>query len=66
MMQYRFSWFARPLLRFLRDENGATAIEYALMLALIFVVCVSAIQTFGKTTRNTFQHSVDKISSAGS
>jgi pilus assembly protein Flp/PilA len=66
MMQCRFSCLARPLLRFLRDEDGATAVEYALMLALIFVVAVSAIQSFGKTTRNTFQYSVDKITTKGS
>ncbi len=66
MMPCRFSWLARPLFRFLRNEDGATAVEYALLLALIFVVCVSAIQTFGKTTQNTFQYSVDKITSTGS
>ncbi len=66
MMQCRFSWIARPLFRFLRDEEGPTAVEYALMLALIFVVCVSAVQSFGKTTKNSFQHSADKITSAGS
>jgi pilus assembly protein Flp/PilA len=54
------------LLRFLRDDDGPTAVEYALMLALIFVVCVSAIQTFGKTTQKSFNYSVEKITGTGS
>ena len=65
-MQSRLLWLSRPLLRFLRDESGATAIEYALILALVFVVAVSAIQSFGKATQNTFNYNVSKITSTGS
>jgi len=66
LMCSRLSWLAGPSLRFLRDESGATAIEYALILALIFVVCVSAIQSFGKSTQKSLNHSVSKITGAGS
>jgi pilus assembly protein Flp/PilA len=42
--------------RFLRDEDGPTAVEYAVMLALIIVVCVTAIQVLGTNASNTFSY----------
>ena len=42
------------LVKFLKDEDGPTAVEYAVMLALIIVVCISAITTLGKNTNSTF------------
>jgi pilus assembly protein Flp/PilA len=36
----------RFLTRLGKDESGATAIEYGLIVALIFLVCLGAIQTF--------------------
>ncbi len=33
--------------RFLRDENGASLVEYALLIALIAVVCVGAVTLIG-------------------
>jgi pilus assembly protein Flp/PilA len=44
----------RPVLRFLRAEDGPTAVEYAVMLALIIVVCIAAISTVGTKTNATF------------
>ena len=41
---------------FLTSEDGPTAVEYALLLALIFVVCVSAMQTLGSNSNNTFSY----------
>ena len=42
------------MVRFLKtlghDERGATAVEYGLILALIFLAIVGALETFGKTT----------------
>jgi len=35
--------------QFLSDESGPTAVEYAVMLALIVVVCIAAITTLGRT-----------------
>jgi len=40
--------------QFLRDEDGPTAVEYAVMLALIIVVCITAIGLLGSNARNTF------------
>jgi pilus assembly protein Flp/PilA len=39
---------------FLQREDGPTAVEYAVMLALIIVVCIGAITTLGSNTNKTF------------
>ena len=39
---------------FCKREDGPTAVEYAVMLALIIVVCIAAITTLGKNANNTF------------
>ncbi|RFC64981.1 Flp family type IVb pilin [Fulvimarina endophytica] len=41
--------------RFLKNESGATAIEYALIAGLMAVVCISAITALGTTMENTFE-----------
>ena len=46
-------WFT-SLQRFLRNEDGPTAVEYAVMLALIIVVCITAITTVGTKANATF------------
>ncbi len=38
----------------MKDENGATAIEYGLIAALIAVAAVAAMTTLGKSISNTF------------
>jgi pilus assembly protein Flp/PilA len=48
-------WFASAW-RFLRDEDGPTAVEYAVMLALIIVVCITAITTLGSNANGTFSN----------
>ena len=40
--------------RFLASEDGPTAVEYAVMLALIIVVCLAAIGTIGTNANTTF------------
>jgi pilus assembly protein Flp/PilA len=42
------------LKRFLQSEDGPTAVEYAVMLALIIVVCLISIQTLGTNANTTF------------
>jgi pilus assembly protein Flp/PilA len=42
--------------QFLRDEDGPTAVEYAVMLALIIVVCITAITTLGANASSTFSN----------
>ena len=39
---------------FLKREEGPTAVEYAVMLALIIVVCIGAITTLGQNANKTF------------
>jgi pilus assembly protein Flp/PilA len=46
-------WFAR-VQRFLADDSGPTAVEYAVMLALIVVVCIAAITALGTNASSTF------------
>ncbi len=45
---------ARWVANFLKAEDGPTAVEYAVMLALIVVACIAAITTFGQNTNSTF------------
>jgi len=40
--------------QFLKSEDGPTAVEYAVMLALIIVVCITAITILGTNANNTF------------
>ena len=42
------------LKRFLTSEDGPTAVEYAVMLALIIIVCLVAIQSLGTNANTTF------------
>ena len=39
-----------------RDESGATAVEYGLILALIFLAMIGAVQSFGTTTITTWNN----------
>ncbi len=48
----------RKLVEFLQKEDGPTAVEYAVMLALIVVVCVAAVATIGANTKNVYQNSI--------
>jgi pilus assembly protein Flp/PilA len=60
------SRLATPLVNFLKDEDGPTAVEYAVMLALIIVVCISAIQVLGSNASNTFSYVGSQVGSTGS
>jgi pilus assembly protein Flp/PilA len=41
--------------RFVRDESGATAIEYGLIAALISVVIIAAVKTLGGSLKGVFE-----------
>lgn len=47
--------------KFLRSEDGPTAVEYAVMLALIIVVCLVAITALGTNANATFTTVSNKI-----
>ena len=46
--------FTKTLVNFIKKEDGPTAVEYAVMLALIVVVCIAAITTLGSNANSTF------------
>ena len=46
--------FANSIVNFLKEEDGPTAVEYAVMLALIVVVCLAAVTTLGTETSDKF------------
>jgi pilus assembly protein Flp/PilA len=46
----------RPVVRFLRREDGPTSVEYAVMLALIIVVCIVAVTALGTKANTTFKN----------
>jgi len=48
------------------SEEGATATEYAVMLALIIIVAIGAITLLGEKVENTFNDIANQIDSAGS
>jgi pilus assembly protein Flp/PilA len=47
--------------RFIRDDSGATAIEYGLIAGLIAVVVVTSITTLGTKLTNTFTNVSNKL-----
>jgi pilus assembly protein Flp/PilA len=58
--------FSKAVVSFLKDESGPTAVEYAVMLALIIVVCISAITVLGTNANNTFSYVGNTIGGASS
>jgi pilus assembly protein Flp/PilA len=50
--------------RFLVSEDGPTAVEYAVMLALIIIVCLTAINAIGTNANTTFQNVASSIGGA--
>jgi pilus assembly protein Flp/PilA len=56
--------FANKVKRFLVSEDGPTAVEYAVMLALIVIVCLTAISTIGTNANATFNKVATQLSSA--
>jgi pilus assembly protein Flp/PilA len=51
---------------FLQNEDGPTAVEYAVMLALIIVVCIAAITTLGSNSNKVFSNVSLNTAAAGS
>ncbi|HMC90661.1 MAG: Flp family type IVb pilin [Planctomycetota bacterium] len=54
------------VVNFLKAEDGPTAVEYAVMLALIIVVCITAITTLGSNANKTFTSVGSAINVSGS
>jgi pilus assembly protein Flp/PilA len=48
-------WIAK-VARFLREEDGPTAVEYAVMLAFIITVCITSVTAVGQSTNRSFSN----------
>lgn len=59
-------YLLRPAVRFLKAEDGPTAVEYAVMLALIIVVCIAAVTAIGTNSSATFSKVGSAIKPASS
>jgi pilus assembly protein Flp/PilA len=58
--------FALSVKKFLVSEDGPTAVEYAVMLALIVIVCLTAIGTIGTNANDTFDSAGQALSGTAS
>jgi len=56
---------AQKMHRFLVSEDGPTAVEYAVMLALIVIVCLTAISSIGTSTSTTFNTVATTLGAVG-
>jgi pilus assembly protein Flp/PilA len=54
----------RAVSAWLQDESGPTAVEYAILLALIVVTLMGAVNTVGNTTSGIWARNVSQIISA--
>ena len=55
--------FALKVQRFLKSEDGPTAVEYAVMLALIIIVCLTAITAVGTQAAAQFNNIATQVGS---
>lgn len=53
--------FAAKVVNFLKDEDGPTAVEYAVMMALIIVVCLGSVGLIGDNANAKFQQVADEL-----
>ena len=56
----------KNVVNFLKNEDGPTAVEYAVMLALIVVVCIAAVRLIGTNSAATFTDVASTIGSTSS
>jgi pilus assembly protein Flp/PilA len=47
--------------KLIKDQDGATATEYAVMIALIIIVAIGAVTFLGKKVNNTFNNMAEKL-----
>ena len=53
--------FSKRLVRFLRDDDGPTTVEYAMMILLVLLAILTAITLLGQITAESFETSHDSI-----
>ena len=56
--------FVKKIVRFLAEEGGPTAVEYAMMLMFVLLVCLTVVATIGQTTSASIQDSYDAMDAA--
>ena len=56
----------KKLINFFKDDEGSTMPEYALMIALIAIVCIAAVSDIGTSASDKFDEVATKIEEAGS
>jgi len=54
----------RKIIRLLRAEDGPTAVEYAIMLMFVFLVCLSVVILLGQSTKSSFEASSTSLETA--
>ncbi len=59
-----FAAVNKHIRRFLTEEDGPTAVEYAVMVMLIFLAVLTTVQQVGLMTADSFQDSNNKIQNA--
>lgn len=57
--------FLRLCRRFLRAEDGPTAVEYAVVLAMILLVCIGAVKSVGSAVKGSLENTANQIAGAG-
>ncbi len=55
------SWIVSRIEPLRSTERGASLVEYALLLALIAMVCIAAVTALGETTSTSFSEAVSKL-----
>ena len=55
----------QSVVNFVQAEDGPTAVEYAVMLALIIVVCITAVTALGSNANNTFSYVGGQVGKTG-
>ena len=61
-----FTRLNRSILNFLKDDDGPTAVEYGIMLALVIIVCIVSITALGTNATNTFTYVGNQVKVKGS
>ena len=57
--------FASKVRRFLASDDGPTAVEYAVMLAMIILTCIGTVATFGGQTGTLWGNTDTKLKASG-
>ncbi|MCC9599800.1 Flp family type IVb pilin [Stieleria sp. JC731] len=60
----KFPHFIHSAISLMRDEDGTTAVEYAVMLALIVAVCIGSVMSLATETQKSFDDSGAAIAGA--